>query len=75
MSKLQARAKPRDSRQHQWIVPKGRLYERRCDGCEMSPRQGYRALRCGTQGFALGYFRSRLWRDIAEMIGTTSRWP
>jgi hypothetical protein len=29
----------------------------------MPPREGYRALRCGTQGFALGYFRSRLWRD------------
>jgi hypothetical protein len=29
----------------------------------MPPREGYRALRCGTQGFALGYFRPRLWRD------------
>jgi hypothetical protein len=32
----------------------------------MPPREGYRALGCGTQGFALGYFRSRLWRDNSD---------
>ncbi len=29
----------------------------------MPPREGYARCVAGTQGFALGYFRSRLWRD------------